>query len=61
MLKHRKSKNNHAVNCNPDTCDNRIYIDEGDSICDITHEIVLDNWVPTGARCPKQKNRAANA
>lgn len=30
--------------CNPDTCSECLYIGEGDSICEISHELVLDNW-----------------
>ena len=33
--------------CNPDTCDNCEYIGEGDSVCTVTHNIVLADWVPT--------------
>ena len=35
--------------CNPDNCDQCIYIGEGDSMCDVTHEIVLSDWAPTDA------------
>ena len=28
--------------CNPDTCSECLYIGEGDSICEISHELVLD-------------------
>ena len=31
--------------CNPDTCSECLYIGEGDSICEISHELVL-------AECP---------
>lgn len=30
--------------CNPDTCSECLHIGEGDSICEISHELVLDNW-----------------
>lgn len=33
--------------CNPDICPNCQYIGEGDSICDVTMKIVLDDWAPT--------------
>lgn len=34
--------------CNPDICDNCIYIGEGDSICDVEDPIlVLEDWEPT--------------
>lgn len=42
--------------CNPDKCLNCQYIGEGDSLCDITMEVVLSDWVPTenamGPGCP---------
>lgn len=42
--------------CNPDVCPNCQYIGEGDSWCDVTHEIVLSDWEPTehfmGPGCP---------
>lgn len=42
--------------CNPDVCPNCQYIGEGDSLCDVLQEIVLDNWSPTehfmGVGCP---------
>jgi hypothetical protein len=44
-----------SSHCNPDACPNCLYIGEGDSMCDITNVIVLDNWIPTGADCPKTK------
>mgnify|MGYP001515451052 CR=1 FL=1 len=33
--------------CNPDVCPNCMYIGEGDSLCDVLQEIVLDDWSPT--------------
>lgn len=54
--KNRKPKK--AVYCNPDICDNCQYIGEGDSYCDVTREIVLEDWKPTehfmGTGCPYQ-------
>ena len=38
-----------TIYCNPDVCDHCMYIGEGDSWCDVTQEIVLENWVPTDA------------
>lgn len=42
--------------CNPDVCPNCMYIGEGDSLCDVLQEIVLDDWSPTehymGPGCP---------
>ena len=29
---------------NPDTCAECLYIGEGDCMCEISHELVLDNW-----------------
>ena len=68
-----KNKGRHKrkpkIYCEPSICDNCIYIGEGDSICEITHEIVLDEWVPTAAymgnHCPhsvtnKTKKQAAH-
>ena len=43
----KKKKQTREVYCNPDICDNCIYIGEGDSVCDVTHKIVLSDWVPT--------------
>lgn len=45
--------------CNPDVCPNCQYIGEGDSICEVTQEIVLEDWEPTedfmGHGCPYAK------
>lgn len=47
--------------CNPDKCPNCQYIGEGDSLCEITMEIVLSDWTPTedamGPGCPYRENR----
>ena len=45
----RKKKIKNAVFCEPSMCDHCIYIGEGDSMCDVTHEIVLADWMPTDA------------
>lgn len=52
------------VYCNPDVCPSCQYIGEGDSWCDETGEIVLEDWTPTehymGPGCPyrgKEKKR----
>ena len=29
-----------------DTCENCLYIGEGDFICDILHVLVIEDWVP---------------
>jgi hypothetical protein len=49
-----------SVYCNPDVCLNCQYIGEGDSICDITMEVVLSDWQPTESYmrgCPFLKKR----
>ena len=40
--------------CNPDTCSECLYIGEGDSICEISHELVLDNWQSVPHTIPRQ-------
>ena len=50
--------------CSPDVCPNCQYIGEGDSLCDVTGEIVLADWEPTedfmGDGCPYRKRRTRN-
>lgn len=50
--------------CNPDVCPNCQYIGEGDSWCDKTGEIVLEDWVPTenymGPGCPYAQRKKGN-
>ena len=45
-----------AMKCDPDLCPNCQYIGDGDSLCDVTQEIVLSDWTPTenfmGEGCP---------
>jgi len=52
----KKRRNKSKIYCDPGLCDNCIYIGEGDSICDLIQEIVLDDWMPTteymGEHCP---------
>lgn len=46
--------------CNPDICPNCQYIGEGDSICDETMNLVLEDWQPTDdfmRDCPLEKKR----
>lgn len=47
--------------CNPDVCPNCQYIGEGDSWCDMTGEIVLEDWMPTenymGRGCPYARRK----
>lgn len=47
--------------CDPNVCPNCQYIGEGDSICDVTQEIVLEDWMPTdkymGSGCPYLRRR----
>ncbi len=40
--------------CNPDTCSECLYIGEGDSICEISHELVLDNWQSVPHTIPQE-------
>ena len=48
-MKKRKSKKRPVqdIFCNPDVCPNCEYIGEGDSVCMVTQEIVLEDWKPT--------------
>jgi len=41
------SKKKKKIFCDPNVCDHCTYILEGDFMCDITNEIVLEDWVPT--------------
>lgn len=47
------------MHCNPDVCPNCIYIGEGDSLCEVLQEIVLEDWMPTkaymGHGCPYRR------
>lgn len=38
-----------------DTCDNCIYIGEGDFICDLVQDIVISDWIPVYGKCIKNK------
>lgn len=40
--------------CNPDTCSECLYIGEGYSICEISHELVLDNWQSVPHTIPQE-------
>ena len=33
--------------CNPDICPHCTYIGEGDSVCMVLQELVLEDWTPT--------------
>lgn len=53
------------IYCNPDVCPCCQYIGKGDSWCDETGEIVLEDWTPTehfmGPGCPyMRKERKKN-
>lgn len=53
------------MRCDPDICPNCMYIGDGDSLCDVLQEIVLEDWTPTehfkGPGCPyRQKKRHGN-
>ena len=41
-------------NCKTDTCSECLYIGEGDSICEISHELVLDNWQSVPHTIPQE-------
>lgn len=47
------------MRCDPDSCPHCIYIGEGDSLCDVLQEIILEDWTPTehfmGAGCPYRR------
>lgn len=47
------------IKCDPDLCPNCQYIGDGDSLCDVTAEIVLCDWEPTdaymGEGCPYRR------
>ena len=47
------------MHCNPDICPHCQYIGEGDSLCEVTLELVLEGWEPTedymGPGCPYRK------
>ena len=51
------------IYCNPDVCDNCLYIGEGDSFCDEINEIVLDDWERTdfcmAEGCPSHERSKA--
>lgn len=54
--KHSKYKNTGLlpiVSCTD--CDNCLYIGEGDSMCDVYHIIVIEDWtlIKLPCRCPK--------
>lgn len=38
-----------------DTCENCIYIGEGDFICDLVQDIVINDWIPVYGKCIKNK------
>ena len=45
--KKKNKKQEKQIFCNPDICEHCMYIGEGDSMCEITGEIVLEDWIPT--------------
>lgn len=40
-----------------DTCDNCVYICEGDFICSELNELVIVDWVPVYGTCIKRKKK----
>jgi hypothetical protein len=49
MIKEEKKYLNKKkmIYCNPDICPHCLYIGEGDSLCEETNKIVLNDWEPT--------------
>lgn len=43
-----------------DTCDNCVYIGEGDFICGIANELVIVDWVSVYGKCIKKKKSLLN-
>ena len=50
----RKERLPNMKYCNPDTCSECLYIGEGDRICEISHELVLDNWQSVPHTIPQE-------
>ena len=40
-----------------DTCENCIYIGDGDFICSVLNELVIVDWVPVNGVCVKNKKK----
>lgn len=40
-----------------DTCDNCVYIGEGDFICSVVNELVIVDWIPVNGFCIRKKKR----
>lgn len=41
-----------------DTCDYCLYIGEGDFICEIEPEIVIDEWIPVYGNCIVEERKS---
>lgn len=53
MAKNRDKRNKGGKPCD-DSCDNCMYIGEGDFMCDIDNEIVISEWMPIKGTCDKE-------
>jgi len=55
----RKRMEGRLMYCNPDVCPYCQYVGDGDSWCEMTGEIVLEDWQPTedfmGPGCPYEE------
>lgn len=40
-----------------DTCDNCVYIGEGDFICSVVNELVIVDWTPVNYVCIRKKKK----
>lgn len=40
-----------------DTCENCVYIGEGDFICSVVNELVIVDWTPVNYVCIRKKKR----
>lgn len=60
VLKIQQCAKSNIDYCNPDICPHCLYIGGGESICDLTIETVMKDWLPTkenaGHNCPYLRN-----
>lgn len=40
-----------------DTCENCVYIGEGDFICSVINELVMVDWTPVNEKCIRHKKK----
>ncbi len=38
-----------------DLCEHCMYIESGDFICDVTHDVTIVDWTPSPCVCPKKR------